>query len=76
MLYVTVVCLADLVSRVIICDLIRLGIMCLQEENNISPESTTFGALWKPHSCDLEVSSDLAWLESMPLTQTVSHHNI
>ena len=40
-----VVCLANLASHIIICDLIRLGVMCLQEDNNTSPESIVLSAL-------------------------------
>ena len=50
-----IVCFADLASHVIICNLIRLGVMCLKGENNTSPESTALGALWKPYSCGVEV---------------------
>ena len=49
MLGANVVGLANLASHVIIYDLIRLSIMCLQEE------SIAISALWKPHSGDLEV---------------------
>ena len=35
-----VVCLANLASHVIICDLIRLGVMCLQGDGSTSPGST------------------------------------
>ena len=54
-IYMCVECLANLASHVIICDLIRLGVMCLQEDSSTSPESITLSALWKPHSCDLEL---------------------
>ena len=54
-IYIYVVSLANLASHVIISDLIRLGVMSLQEESSTSSESTGLGALWKPRSCDLEV---------------------
>ena len=50
-----VVCLANLTSHVIIRDLIRLGVMCLQGDGSTSPGSTSHNAPQKPHSCDLEL---------------------
>ena len=50
-----IICLANLASHIIIHKLIRLSIMCLQEDRSTSPESTALGALWKSHSCDLEL---------------------
>ena len=40
-----VVCLANLASHFISCDLIRLCVMCLQEESSISLESIALDAL-------------------------------
>ena len=52
---ILVVCLANLASNVIICDVIRLDVVCLQKESSISSESTALGALWKPRDYDLEI---------------------
>ena len=53
--YICVVCLANLTNEILICDLIRLGVIFLQEDSSTSPKSTTLSALRKPHSCYLEL---------------------
>ena len=50
-----VVCLANLASYIMIYDLIKQGVMYLQEESRPSPESAALVALWKPYNYDLEV---------------------
>ena len=51
----SVVCLANLASHIIVHDLIRLGVMCMQGDDNTSPRSTTHNAPRKPHSYDLKL---------------------
>ena len=71
-----VVCLTDFASHAIIHDLIRLGVMCLQEENNTSLEITAL-VLYGNHIAAIWRSgSGLARLEPRPITRTVKLHDI